>query len=485
MQALCPVKNQNEQMKKILFPSLALFIIIAAIASCKKETPEPPGDNPPPDETYDLTYIEPSVQRSGDPTSGRDYLIYGNYVGAGIPYDAYTLALGTDGANVLNRTGDNAVIPPAFTAIDAQNGVRVVSANCLQCHGGYLSGDYIVGLGNSFIDFSSDQSTIVPAADLAIGLLYGNPSDEWDAWEPLRRGLLATGPNMITEVRGVNVADKLGAILAAHRNPVDFTWQNDPQIPIPDEVIPTDVPAWWLLKKKNAMFYNALGRGDFARTMMASGLLTLQDTTEAREIDQNFGDVLAYLYSLEPPSYPLSINQTLADEGKLIFETNCQICHGTYGTTDSYPNLLVGHTSIGTDPMLAEKYFEYTDYVNWYNGSWFSQGANSGALVPGDGYVAPPLDGVWATAPYLHNGSVPTLEDLLNSPQRPTYWQRTFNNADYNFTKVGWNYSEPATGAGTDVYDTTLPGYGNQGHIFGDTLSMQDRSAVIEYLKTL
>src|SRR5262249_31728989 len=110
---------------------------------------------------------------------------------------------------------------------------------------------------------------------------------------------------------------------------------------------------------------------------------------------------------------------------------------------------------------------------------------------PQAGYIAPPLDGIWATAPFFHNGSVPTLELVLDSSRRPVYWRRTsLDSSDYDWTAVGWNYAELPSGK-TDqpdavhVYDTTRPGYGNGGHVFGDALSEDDRAAVIEYLKTL
>ncbi|MEL6133964.1 MAG: hypothetical protein AAFR59_11425, partial [Bacteroidota bacterium] len=101
------------------------------------------------------------------------------------------------------------------------------------------------------------------------------------------------------------------------------------------------------------------------------------------------------------------------------------------------------------------------------------------------GYMAPPLDGIWATAPYLHNGSVPDLWSLLDSKARPTYWQRTAESEDYTLEKVGWNYTDRNNPRGKWTYDTTLPGSSNVGHYFGDTLSTSERWAMIEYLKTL
>ena len=113
--------------------------------------------------------------------------------------------------------------------------------------------------------------------------------------------------------------------------------------------------------------------------------------------------------------------------------------------------------------------------------------------------MAPPLDGVWATAPYLHNGSVPTIAALLDSSKRPAYWSRkydasgTYDSNDYDEATLGWNVTALDHGQSTEadaavkkhLYDTSLPGYSNVGHTFGDGLSGADRSAVIEYLKTL
>lgn len=465
-------------MKKYNMSFILLLLTLLAY-NCTEETPDtvttPVGTTP----------IPATEQRAGNANQGYDYLVYGNYVGSGIPYQAFTLAGQGSDENLLNRTGDNAQIPHDFTAIDASNGVRVVAANCLQCHSQKLNGEFIVGLGSTIANFTSDQSDLIPAVDFALTTLYGMNSPEWEAYEPFRRAVLATGPQLITDVTGANPADKLAVVLAAHRNNDDLTWIEEPALSIPSEVVPTDVPAWWLLKKKNAMFYNGVGRGDFARIMMASSLLTMQDTTEARDVDNNFADVLAFINSIEAPSFPETLDNDKVTRGKTIFERNCSSCHGTYGNEESYPNLLVNLDRVGTDPVLAQSNFAYTDFIDWYNTSWFAQAPYSAQMVPGDGYVAPPLDGVWATAPYLHNGSVPDLATLLDSSRRPTYWRRTLDTDNYNLDNVGWNYTLETSKVDNQTYDTNLPGYGNGGHTFGDILSDEEREDLIEYLKGL
>lgn len=474
------MKSLNHKLSGLT--TISLIAAVLLLLTCRNEMPVVPEE---PELPIGTTPIPASPQRTGDPQAGYDYLVAGNYIRSGIPYSVFVNTFGKDTKNELGRSGDNAEINYEFTAVDAPNGVRVVAPNCLQCHAQYLNGQLVVGLGNSTYDFTTDQSQNAALLETVIKAFYGSTSPQWEAAKNFTRAVKATGPYLITKVRGVNPADKLAAVLAAHRDVSDLSWYDESQMSLPAEVVPSDVPAWWLLKKKNAMFYNAAGRRDFARFMMASNLLTVSDSTEARDVDNHFNDVLAYILTLQPPAYPGALDQAQVEKGRVIFKENCESCHGTYGAEAAYPNLLVSLDRVGTDPQLAQANFAYPEFVDWYNRSWFSKNPNAARLEPGEGYIAPPLDGIWATAPYLHNGSVPTLEDLLNSTARPKYWKRSFDTSDYDQTKAGWNYSVETSGGSTSVYDTTLPGYGNQGHTFGDFLNDTDRAALIEYLKSL
>ncbi|MCB0544818.1 MAG: hypothetical protein KDC70_14925, partial [Saprospiraceae bacterium] len=420
--------------------------------------------------------------------AGYQYLIYGDFISSGIPLPVFKQVFGSNSPDDLGRTGDADGISYRFNVVTAANGVKVVTPTCLTCHAERLNGQVIVGLGSNTYDYTTDQAVTFQQADLAVQLFYGQNSPEWEAYYPASRAYQAIGPYILTKTRGVNPADKIFATLSAHRQADDLQWIDGPQFNVPLEAVPTDVPAWWLMKKKHALYYNGLGRGDFARLSSASGMLTLLDSAEARRIDDRFPDLMAWIRSLEAPAYPYPVDQALAAAGQVVFEKNCSKCHGKYNIPDEeYPNLLVDLPTVGTDPLLSQTYQSYPEYHTWYNGSWYAMGDHKGQLLPNSGYVAPPLDGIWATAPYLHNGSVPTLEDLLNSPQRPAYWKRTFDNteAEYDKVKVGWKYSVETSQADADTYNTTLAGYRNQGHTFGDVLGADDRKALIEYLKTL
>jgi len=97
-------------------------------------------------------------------------------------------------------------------------------------------------------------------------------------------------------------------------------------------------------------------------------------------------------------------------------------------------------------------------------------------------YAARPLYGIWAAAPFLHNGSVPTLYDLLLPPERRP---KTFalGGRQYDPVKLGFAV-ETSCSQQDCLVDTTRTGDGNGGHLWGTDLSEADRMALLEYLKT-
>lgn len=433
----------------------------------------------------DPVFIQPSTQRKGgDAAKGYHYLLNGDYIKSGVPELVFRKAVGKP-TIFLKRDSVNEGIPHDYTAVKAFNGEIVIAPNCFQCHSQVFDGQLYLGLGNTFADFSDRDVMNVQNLEKAEKVLKILAPKKLKASENFFEVAKTTGPLLYTETPGVNAADRLAAVLAAHRDPVTFQWSKEPLIKIPEQVIPSDVPAWWLLKKKNGMFYNGFGRGDFGRFLMASNLLTVNDTSESAEVDQHMPDVLAYINSLEPPMFPKLIDPGMAEKGRVIFNNNCSECHGTYGKDGQYPNLLIPQATIQTDSLLYSANYSNPGFVDWFNKSWFSSGDHPAKLVPFKGYIAPPLDGIWITAPYFHNGSVPTLEGVLNSKLRPSFWSRDFQQPEYDYEKIGWKISVHDKAGDRLIYNTTSPGYGNYGHYFGDKLSEEERKAVIEYLKTL
>ncbi|HEY2387080.1 MAG TPA: di-heme-cytochrome C peroxidase [Candidatus Binatia bacterium] len=101
------------------------------------------------------------------------------------------------------------------------------------------------------------------------------------------------------------------------------------------------------------------------------------------------------------------------------------------------------------------------------------------AVVPVK-YKPRPLNGIWATAPYLHNGSVPTLADLLDPDHRPKSFY--VGSREFDPVKVGFRSDESP---GATKFDTTIDGNHNTGHLYGAGLSDTERRQLLEYLKGL
>ena len=452
------------------------LLALSLLAACGTDAPHAPTV------TFSYPPVPADAQRAGDPAKGYDTLVNGGYISCGIPKSLFDQVFPPAAASlrIPGRTGDNATLPYYYSAATSSEGVRVVSANCLTCHAGSVNGQLIVGLGAADRDFTGDQAAQVDA----VGQYITDPTEHAE-WQRFDDRIRAIAPYTRMPVVGVNPADDLTAVLMSHRDPATLAWSDTPLIAIPQVApVPVDVPPWWRMTKKHAMFYSAAGRGDHARIMMAASLLCSDSVAEVTAIDQAFVDVRAWIESLQPPRWPFAIDQQLAARGRTVFDATCARCHGTYENGGTYPNELVPLADIGTDSLLATGTAQFADpYVQWFAQSFWGEMSR---LEPQQGYVAPPLDGIWATAPYFHNGSVPTIAAVLDSPQRPPSWTRSFQSTDYDQAAVGWKFTAVAPNPSmTTIYDTSQPGYGNGGHVYGDALDDGDRAAVIEYLKTL
>lgn len=436
------------------------------------------------EDAYFAYRIQPQPQATGDPDKGFEYLIYGGYVGNGIPYEVFKKLVGAEPDSVLLRTGINSEVSYGNTVFENAAGLPVISGNCFTCHASKLNGKVVLGLGNSFSDYSRSSKGKIGILNWMVRRKYGKDSPEWASYEEQAAWFASVGAVVKMDNPGINPAFRVEEGSIQYRNPVDLRFQEEPNFKLSKATIGTDVPPLWNVAKKEALYYNGMGRGDFTKLLMQACLLGIHDSTAAREVQSSFGDVVAWLRVLEPPSYPGEINQSLASSGKTVFENNCKKCHGSYSGKETYPNKLIPLDEIGTDPTYA-LYAMESPVNTWYNASWFAQSEPRAESRPSPAYMAPPLDGIWATAPFLHNGSVPNLEALLNSELRPTYWERDFESDEYDLERVGWPHTVRSNGQGRYTFDTTLPGYGNGGHTFGDSLSQLERTALIEYLKSL
>jgi hypothetical protein len=198
-------------------------------------------------------------------------------------------------------------------------------------------------------------------------------------------------------------------------------------------------------------------------------------------------DVMAFLRSYRPQPFPGAIDKDRAARGRQLYATQCADCHGRYdaGLTPrlvEFPNWI---GDVGTDGLRA-KLFDEPLAAAISRTSYRSEIA----VARGGNYAAPPLTGIWASAPYLHNGSVPTLASLLSPDTRP----QRFNVGGHalDFEQVGLKLDEAGNYPGgykpfstPALIDTATPGRSNSGHRFGETLDAGDKHDLIEYLKLL
>jgi mono/diheme cytochrome c family protein len=366
---------------------------------------------------------------------------------------------------------DNAGLPMGLRQAQSLLG-KGITNDCLVCHAGSVAGQTVIGLGNASLDLQSMFEDLAAA-----------------------NGMKSLTPFAVSHVRGMIEAEAVVLYLMQFRD-ADLNLRFPQKMSFRTSLC-QDIPAWWHLKKKKTMFHTGTIDTRSVRANMPFMLSPLNSGAYIKKQEPVFRDIKAFLLTLEAPKYPFAIDGDKAARGKQVFVQNCARCHGTYGPEGTYPNKVVALDQVGTDGTLVEGY----PARSWehYRKSWFNQekgpDGKSYWSEGTPGYQAPPLDGIWATAPYLHNGSVPTVYHLLNSRSRPKIHTRSYRTGkeDYDPVKLGWKVTvldrppDPKLPAfeRRKVYDTTQPGRGNGGHTFGDKLTEAERMAVIEYLKTL
>jgi mono/diheme cytochrome c family protein len=350
-----------------------------------------------------------------------------------------------------------------------------------------------------------------------------------------------------------------------------------------------NTPAWWNAGHRPLKFFEGGLPMDATRLELSWFYPGAPFANEASKefVLAHEQDSTSWLASLKSPAYPLPVDTTLAEAGAILFHNknlwapelgnpappprggngSCASCHGAYSPRYVHDPafldtpLLEGMAAyvvpldlIGTDSRRLDGNDD--SIVASSRNAWFAYrdvpecGNQNDPALRGDrelGYLAPPLYGVWATAPYFHNGSVPNVWELLKPSDRPSLWRRVSKparagvvmgfDADlgraYDAEKMGWRYESLACGAGTlpylecdpadpaadplaqqvltefyanggllwnfanlpvltheqieqrKIYNTHMYSQSNTGHEFTSVLADAERRALIEYLKTL
>ena len=370
-----------------------------------------------------------------------------------------------------DRIDDDSGLPLGYLP-DRNGGL---ATNCFSCHGGKVAGQTIPGAGNTHLDLTTLATDVLKLRALEAGR---DPDAVADTMAPFKTPL--------SYHKGFTNAVIFAPVFAALRDPkLAMKYGRNPELLLHHDMNP---PAWWNFKKKEKIYCDAFAPKT-PRQLMPFAMSPTFSDEKFRSFEPNFVHIKQYITELEPPKYPFEIDQTLAAEGKVFFERSCKECHGTYGPDGKFPNKVVRIDKVGTDPRRLEAIYEENRIAT--NEGWLQYDGKHPVDLESKGYLAQPLDGIWASAPYFHNGAVPTLHHVFNIDERPAIWKRDENG--YDKERVGLNVEsfdaipEGLSSRQTRMYyDTSVIGSSNDGHEFPDEeLNAEEKTAVIEYLKTL
>ncbi|HEY6880397.1 MAG TPA: hypothetical protein VI299_20375 [Polyangiales bacterium] len=466
--------------------------------------------------------------------------------------------------------GGSGQLPEALTQFRDADGRYLgdVGFNCHECHTGKV-GDPDEGEGLGMLYGSGN-----PLVDVSIG------------YSKYLTGLSSLIPYGTNKTRGTGDILAYPTILGTDFDRLPHYNESLVASPAAGSV---DFPAWWQVGHRTRRFHDGSFAMDNVRPVLgfffpvltASKLLDLDHGRQW--IEARAKDAQLWLESLTAPRYPGPIDSALAEVGAVLFHTknlwaeslrnptprpaggngSCATCHGVYAPRYVHdpaflerPELegiaayVVPIDLIDTDraryASLSERLADSLSHTWWAQGTNEEASVCFGAVDRG-GYLAPPLYGVWATAPYFHNGSVPNVWEVLAPAERKPLWRRlaapppagappnvlmgfdTNLARAYDHERLGWRYAVLPCGEGPldcgpaqaetnpiasalrngpygqvwltwnlapmpvdtetletrKIYNTRKYSQGNGGHAFTAVLTDDERRALVEYLKTL
>ncbi len=423
--------------------------------------------------------------------------------------------------------------PMGAGVIDTQWG-EALTFSCATCHATSFFGRSVVGMTNREAranEFFHLATLFFPAIDAEVfASLTEADETETELFRRTQVNLPAVGVK-VPEVAGLDTALAQVGLALARRNEDPYATRNktlegNPRPSTLDTDIADSKPAvWWNLKHKtrwlsdgsivsgNPVFtnflWNELGR--------ATDLEELEAWMEA---NQRVIDTLTVaVFATEPPRwtdyFPAeSIDLAAAKRGQALYGSHCASCHGTYEKAWDG----AGADTLSAEALLATTAVTYheqtpvmdvgTDLQRAHGMRSFADGLNNLAIsawagtvvTPQEGYVPPPLEGIWARYPYLHHESVPTLCALLSpADQRPSeFWVGPTDvlATDFDDACVGYPVGEAVPAAWKEerrrYFDTSLAGLTALGHDSmlldsegAEILSAGDKTDLITFLKTL
>jgi mono/diheme cytochrome c family protein len=249
---------------------------------------------------------------------------------------------------------------------------------------------------------------------------------------------------------------------------------------------PADFPSIWLQGPRQGMQLHWDGNNTMVEERNKSAAFGTGTTPPTLDL-ANIGRIEEWLRTREPPKYPYPIDAARAARGGEVYKEYCAACHGASGRNFAGSDVgkVTAIAAIGTDRRRLDSYT-------------YDLAVNQATLYAGYdwrfrhfrktfGYANLPLDGLWLRAPYLHNGSVPNVRDLLEpAANRTGIFYRGYDVFDP--VRLGFVADVPTDGDHCCFrFDTSVAGNSNAGHEggrYGTELPAADKDALVEFLKT-
>ncbi|MEK7357098.1 MAG: hypothetical protein AAB250_11660 [Bdellovibrionota bacterium] len=401
---------------------------------------------------------------------------------------------------------------------------KALTVSCAQCHSGQLFGRRVIGLTNRFTRANEMFVNAQKAAPRVPNWMFreatGATRGEVELFENAKRAMTFIGAKK-PERLGLDTSLAQVALSLAERDEDAWATMSKPRHrheALKKYVADSKPAVWWNVKYKNRwladgsivsgnpiltnFLWNELGRG-----------------TDLHELDRWFAantrvieDLTTAVFSAEAPRFTDffqadAIPLEAAKRGQKTFERACARCHGHYEKAWDLPNA----NDLAPEPLRETTRVDYrTRVVNVGTDPQRAIGMRAlaqlnrleisrkyGIVVEvTEGYVPPPLVGIWARWPYFHNNSAPSLCAVLTpSRQRPAkYWAREAVNPalDFDLECNGYPSAKPPKADRDLLFDTSRPGLRNSGHDEGifasggkSELDPDERRDLIRFLQTL
>ena len=413
-----------------------------------------------------------------------------------------------------------------FTVMETSNGPGF-TISCAECHSSNLFGRRVIGLTNRFPRanraFVLGRFTSQKVTPGLFAWATGASDDETVMYKTARSSLGYIGAVKPIQL-GLDTSLAHVALSLAKRG--QDPWASREQKvkprfePLSKFAADSKPAVWWNVKYKNRwlsdgsvvsgnpiftnILWNEIGRGTDLHDLdkwLSDNRDTIRDLTTA-------------VFNAEAPLwtdfFPTdSIDLTQAKHGQQLFNQSCAKCHGTYqkawdqpnaeslSTIDRLKTIGVSYkpvkpvVDVGTDP---QRYQGMKSLVQLNNLEISKR--NNIVIETQEGYVPPPLVGIWARWPYFHNNSAPSLCAVLTkASERPkTYWARAALNpkTDFDMTCNGYPMTKPPKADRDFFYNTKRAGLHNTGHekmlldeSGNEKFSAADKLALIQFLQTL